>query len=188
MVGVDRTLGQVIGAYTNFILEDKTFLIFAIATLVFVIMIALNIEKNNAAFLFLGLNIVLIGIIVINFGADIIKNCDTFLSADLYKNMYFFFFNSIVALGISSTVYKSKRCEKGIKNLMLIIYYPLITNLIYMISISNYFQDAELITLFNAYPMVYVGNIIYFVLYGILFLYWLFLMKKKKKHRLGNHL
>lgn len=188
MVSVDRTLGQVINAYTNFMLEDKTFLIFALAALVFVIIVALNMEKNNVSFLFLGLNIIFIGIIVINFGSDIIKNCDTFLSADLYKNMYFFFFNSIIALGISSSIYKSKRCDKGFKTTMLIIYYPLITNLIYMISISNYFKDVELLTLFNAYPMVYVGNIICFILYGVLFLYWLFLMKKKKKRRLGNHL
>lgn len=188
MIVVDRTFGQVIVGYTNFILEDKTFLIFALAALVFVIIVALNLENKNASFLFLGLNLVLMGIILVNYGVEIINNFDTFFSLNLYKNMYFFFFNSVVALGITNSIYKSKRFENGFKSIMLIIYYPLLTNLIYMISISNYFKDFELITFFNAYPMVYVGNIINFVLYGVLFFYWFFLMKKKKKRRLGNHL
>lgn len=180
MVKTDYSILQALGNYSNFILEDKSFIVFALAALVFVIIVVLNQENKGVSFLFLGLNILCIGIIIFNFGSEIINNIDTFFHLDLYKNMYFFFFNSIVALFTCCWIFKSKRCEKSFKNLMLVIYFPLITNMIYMLSISNYFQNADLILLFNSYPMVYAGNIIYFILYGLLFLYWIFAMKKKR--------
>ena len=188
MVKTNHSLLQAFGHYANFIVEDKTFIVFALAALVFVIIVALNQKNKGISFLFLGLNLLLTIIILFNFGLDILNNFDTFFHLDLYKNMYFFFLNSVVALCTCSWIYKSKRCEDGFKGLMLVIYFPLITNIIYMLSISNYFQDSELILLFNSYPMVYVGNLIYFTLYGFLFLYWFLAMKKKKKRRLGNHL
>ena len=188
MVKTEYSMLQAFGHYANFILEDKTFIVFALAALVFVILVALNRNNKGVSFLFLGLNLLLTIIILFTFGFDILDNFDTFFHLDLYKNMYFFFLNSVIALCTCSWIYKSKRCDDTFKNIMLVIYFPLITNIIYMLSISNYFQDSELILLFNSYPMVYVGNLIYFTLYVFLFLYWFFAMKKKKKRRLGNHL
>ena len=56
-----------------------------------------------------------------------------------------------------------------------------------MIYISNYLQNVMIYVVGNTYPMVYFGNIISFILYGIILLYWIIFMKKKKIHRMENH-
>lgn len=188
MPRLDYTFTDALSRYITMAFDFKTFSIFAIAGLVFVLLIAFNIENKNANFLFYGLNIILLGLIVYTNGLDIINHFDTLFSGNILKNMYFYLFNMFVALIVISKIYSSKRVSNSYKYMVLTLYYFLIVNLFFMIRVSNYFNNIKLLVIGNVYPMVYFGNIVCFIVYGSIILNWLIIMPKKKKHRLGNHL
>lgn len=188
MPRLDYTFTEALSRYVALAFDFKTFAIFAIAGLVFVLLIAFNIENKNANVLFYGLNILLLGIIAYTNGLDIIDHFDTFLSSNIFKNMYFYLFNMFICLIVISRIYASKRVTTGFKYMILVLYYFLIVNLFFMIRVSNYFNNIKLLVIGNVYPMVYFGNIVCFMVYSLIILNWLVIMPKKKKHRLGNHL
>ena len=188
MPRLDYTFTDALGSYVTMASSYKTFPIFAIAGLVFVLLIAFNIENKNANFIFYGLNIILLGIIAYSNGMDILNNIDILLDGNIFKNMYFYLLNAFVALIVVSKIYSSKRVSSTYKYIVMVLYYLLIVNLFFMIYVSNYFKNIKLLVIGNVYPMVYFGNIVCFIIYGSIILNWLVIMPKKKKHRLGNHL
>lgn len=188
MTSVNYSLGNALNRYFELSKDFGSFLIFAVVCLIFVTLVIVNIDNKKADFIFYGLNITLIGIIIYTYGLKILDNIDSFINLDLYKNIYFYLTNMIISLLLISRVYSSKRIEKVFKRIVMIFYYLTIVNLLFMIYISNYLQNVMIYVVGNTYPMVYFGNIISFILYGIIGLYWFIFMKRKKVHRMGNHL
>ena len=188
ITSINFTIGEAFRFYADMLVNVKSFPIFAIAALVFVILIALNIENKNANFLYYLLNSVLIGVIVYKYGYDIIKHLDSFISLDIYRNIYFFLANTIVSLVLITSILRNKRRPKEYKYCVLIGYYLILVNLIFMLAMSHYLEYEHLMVLVNTYPMIFFGNIASTILYAIIIIYWFFFAKKQKKHRLGNHL
>lgn len=188
MINMEFTTLQALTTYIEMFSNFKYFPILALAALVFVIAVALNLKSNNSRILFLGLNIILAIIICFTHGINIINNIDTFFETNILKNVYFYLANMVICLIIISSSLKSKRIELSCKYLICVLYYFLLLNLIHMLYVSNYLKNIMLLVMPNTYPMVYFGNIVAFLIYALLILYWLFFMGKKKKHRLGNHL
>lgn len=177
-----------LNSYINMASDFKSFPIFAIGCLIVVLLIGLNLKTKNSNFLFYILNFLLLGIIIVSNGFNIVDNIETFTQTNIFKNMYFYLFNMLVALIVMFKIYASKRVSIGFKYYILVLYYFLIVNLFFMIHVSNYFNNIELMVIGNVYPMVLFGNIVCFILYGSIILNWLTLMPKKRKHRLGNNL
>ena len=180
MVSVNYSLGKALTRYIELSKDFSTLSIFAFIGLIFVLLIAINIENKNANFIFYGLNITLIVIIAFTYGLKILDNIDSFFNVDLYKNVYFYLANMVISLLLITSIYKSKCIDKRVKYIIMVFYYLTIVNLLFMLYISNYLQNVMLYVIGNTYPMVYFGNIVSFILYGIIFLYWFFAMKKKR--------
>lgn len=187
MTIVNYSLGKALTRYFELSKDFESFFIFAFVCLIFVVLIIVNIDNKKADSIFYGLNIVLIGIIIFTYGLKILDNLDSFFNFNLYKNIYFYITNMILSILVISWVYSCKRIEKVFKRIVIIFYYLTIVNLLFMIYISNYLQNVMIYVVGNTYPMVYFGNIISFILYGIILLYWIIFMKKKKIHRMENH-
>ena len=182
------TIGDAFRLYADMLINVKSFPIFAIAALVFVILIALNIENKNANFLYYLLNSILVGVIIYKYGKNIIDNLNSFIQLDIYRNIYFFLANTVVSLILITLILRNNRRPKQYKYFILVAYYLILVNSLFMLAMSHYLEYEHLMVLVNTYPMILFGNIASTVLYIIIIVYWLFFAKKIKKHRLGNHL
>lgn len=188
MISFNFTVANALDLYTRMFANFPAFPILAITALVFVIVIAFNLENKSTHFLFYGLNIILIGIICWTHGMNILNNIDSFWGVNLFKNVYFYLANMVLALILITIILRNNKLDKGIKYITIVFYYLILVNLLLMLYMSNYLQNIMLLVVSNTYPMIYFGNIVAFVMYAVLIIYWLFFMKKVKKHRLGNHL
>lgn len=188
MTSINFNVADAFSWYLTMMGDGVAFTCFAIVSLIFTILIAFNADNKNANFLVIGLHAIIILIICWMHGRNIISNIDLLFKGNLLKNIYLYLVNMIVSLILIASIYKSKTIDKSFKYIVLFIYYFLLLNLLFSIYMSNYLQNVMLLLLVNIYPMVLVGNILSFVLYGLFIIYILFYSKKKKKHRLGNHL
>ncbi len=188
MIGFNFTITNALELYTRMFANFPAFPMLAITALIFIIVITLNLDNNNTHFLYYGLNIILIGIICWTHGMNILNNIDSFWGVNLFKNVYFYLANMVLALLLISLILRNRKFDKGIKYITIVFYYLILVNLLLMLYISNYLQNIMVLVVSNTYPMIYFGNMIAFVMYIALILYWLFFKKKIKKHRLGNHL
>ncbi len=182
------SISNALELYTKMANNFSTFSIFAIVCLIFITIILINIDNKNTNFLYYALNLILIGIIIWTHGLNIINNLDSFLNINLYKNIYFYLANMVLSLIIITKVLSSNRNPKELKYIICFFYYLLLTNLLFMLYISNYLKNIMLFVIGNTYPMVYFGNILAFIMYIMLIAYLLFFSKKVKKHRFGAHL
>lgn len=188
MINFNFTITNALELYTRMFVNFPAFPILAITALIFILVITFNLDNKNTHFLFYGLNIILIGIIVWTHGVNILNNIDTFFGANLFKNVYLYLTNMVLALIFISIILHNSKLNKNIKYIIIIFYYLILVNLLLMLYMSNYLQNIMILVISNTYPMIYFGNITAFTMYIVLIIYWLFFKKKVKKHRLGNHL
>ena len=118
----------------------------------------------------------------------ILDHIDSFFSLTVLKNVYFYLANMIVALTLISGVYRSERFEKSIKYMVSVFYLVILINLYIMLFMSDALNHSMILILGNTYPMIFFGNIAACLMYLLLFAYWLFVLPKKKKRRMGNHI
>ena len=94
----------------------------------------------------------------------------------------------IFALFLICGIYRSSRFEKSIKYITSFFYTVILINLFIMLFMSDALHNEMLLILGNTYPMIYFGNIAAMIMYGLLLLYWLFVIPKRRKRRMGNHI
>jgi len=148
------------------------FLAIIISSILFVIILILN--KNNKKFnyILLVINVLLIGLICYFY----IKQILTFKFTNPMNNMYFYFFNSIMYLIITTLVnFKTKY-----SNINYVFYGLVLINLLYSLFMTHYLNNIDLIVIGNIYPMIKLGNIVYLFYYIFLIIcIGRFLWKKK---------
>ena len=187
MVYTKYSFMDALNLYAKMSAQYLTFPIFVVMGILLVLIIAFNMDNKNGNFIFIGLNIALTGVIIYSKGLDLVEHADILFNSFI-KNSYFYFVNTVISFIVVSRIIHSKRITKTFKNVSLGFYLLIIVNLMFTIYISNYLSNIDIMVAINTYPMVYFGNIISFGLYIALFLDWAVFMKKKKVHRLGNHL
>ena len=188
MTSINYNLVDAIKLYADMFVSVKSFPIFAILALIIVLIVGFNLNNKNANFLYYIFNTIVIGVILFKFGKDIPSKIPTFFSHRFYKNIYLYLTNIIVSLILITFILKSKRRPLKYKYVILVFYYFVLVNSIFMLSMAHYLSYDFMMVLVNTYPMVLMGNIVSFGLYITVIGYWLFFSKKQKKHRLGNHL
>jgi len=144
------------------------FIAIIISSILFVTLLILNKDKKIINYIILGINILLVIIISCYY----IKSIITFKFSNPINNMYFYFFNSIIYLVIMTIVnFKTKY-----KKINYIFYGLVLINLLYSLFMTHYLSNIELIVIGNIFPMIKIGNIIYFI-------YYIFLIIKYIKER-----
>ena len=188
LTSINYSIVDALRLYADMFVNVKSFPIFAVVALLLVIIIGLNINSKNANFLYIIFNTVVIGIIVYKFGKDIIDKIPTFFNMKFYKNIYLYLANIIISLILITSILKNKRRPIKYKYVILIFYYFILVNSLFMLSMAHYLKYDFMMVLVNTYPMVFIGNVASFGLYIAIIIYWIVFAKKNKKHRLGNHL
>ena len=187
MVYTRYSFMDAINLYAKMSAQYLTFPIFLVMGIILTALVAFNIDNKNGNFVFNGLCIVLTGVIIYTKGLDIVNNLDIVFNSFI-KNTYFYFINTIVSFIVVNRIINSKRVGNTYKYISLIFYCLIIVNLMFNIYVTNYLSNIEIMVAINTYPMVLLGNIISILLYVSLILEWSIFMKKKKVHRLGDHL
>ncbi len=152
-----------------------------ILTIIYIIILIVNFKNKKMHISMYILHGLLILIICIFFGSKIINNIDTFFKSDFIKNTYFYLFNMIISIMLSTKVIVSKKINDTIKYICLVPYSLIIFFLLLFIYMSNIVNYNMLYIFGNTYPSVYFGNIISIFLYIIIFVSWLFIIIKRYK-------
>ena len=188
MTSINYNLFDAFKLYADMFISVKSFPIFAALALLLILIIGFNINNKNANFLYYIFNTIVIGVILFKFVNDILDKFTTFFSPNFYKNIYLYLTNIIISLILITSILRNKRRPLKYKYVILIFYYFILVNSLFMLSMAHYLKYDFLMVLVNTYPMVLVGNLASFGLYITIIIYWLVFSKKTKKHRLGNHL
>ncbi|MBQ9071810.1 MAG: hypothetical protein IJY25_01455 [Bacilli bacterium] len=150
----------------------EIFIAIIISSILFVILLILNKEKKITKYIVLSLNIIILIIIGYFYIKDIIK----FNFSNPINNIYFYFFNTIIYLIVSSIInFKTKY-----KKTNYIFYGLCLINILFSLFMTHYLSNNTLIVIGNIFPMIKFGNIIYIVYYILLMIYLgRYLWKKK---------
>lgn len=133
------------------------FISIIISSIILVIILMINKDNKIFNYIVLGINMVLIILI----GYYYIKSIITFKFNNPINNMYFYFFNSIIYLIIMTILNFKTRYKK----VNYIFYGLILINLLYALFMTHYLNNIELIVIGNIFPMIKLGNIIYFIYY-----------------------
>ena len=128
-----------------------------LSSILLVIILIINKDKKIINYIILGLNIILITLINYYYISSIL----TFKFSNPINNMYFYFFNCIIYLIVMTILnFKTKH-----KKLNYVFYGFVLINLLYSLFMTHYLGNIELIIIGNIFPMIKIGNIIYFIYY-----------------------
>jgi hypothetical protein len=188
LTSINFTMKDAINLYARMITHIEALPFIALIAIIFVVIVTINLDNKNMRFLYLGMNLLLIVYIIFRFGMGILNHVDSFFSLTFMKNVYFYLANMVFALILICSIYRSARFEKSIKYMVSVFYLVILINLFIMLFMSDALSNNMVLILGNTYPMIYFGNIAAALMYGLLILYWLFVLPKRKKHRLGNHI
>ncbi len=183
MTNINFNLSEAVNLYTNMFLNISAFGLITLAVAIYVFLLIINIERKEMNYIFIGVNTIILLFLAINYGIDTLDNMGSFFNTNILKNIYFYYFNSMFMLCLVTSTLKNKRIEKSIKVFTIVIYGVSLVNLLLVLYMSQIVHNNTMYILGNTFPMFYFGNITNFVMYGILLLYWMFVMKKVKKHR-----
>lgn len=164
-------------------LNISAFGLITLAVIIYIVLLIINLERKEMNYVFIGVNAIIFLVLAINHGFDTINNIDSFFNTNILKNIYFYYLNSMIMLCLVTNALRNKRIEKSVKVFTIIIYGVSLINLFLVLYMSQIVHNNTILILGNTFPMFYFGNITNFVMYGILVLYWAFVMKKVRKHR-----
>ena len=188
LTSINFTVSDAIKLYTRMITHIEALPFIALIAIIFAIIVAVNVDNKNMRFLHYGMNLLLIIYIIVKFGLGIVDHMDSFFSTKVLGNVYFYLANMIFALFLISGTFRSARIEKSVKYVVSVLYAIILINLFIMLFMSDALYHNVTLILGNTYPMIFFGNIAAVLMYVLLGLYWLFVLPKRKKHRLGNHI
>lgn len=148
----------------------EVFIAIIISCILFVILLFLNKDKKITKYIVLGLNIILVIIIGYYYIKEIIK----FNFSNPINNIYFYFFNTIIYLIVTSIInFKTKY-----KKTNYVFYGLCLISILFSLFMTHYLGNNTLIVIGNIFPMIKFGNIIYIVYYVLLIVSLTLLTKK----------
>lgn len=121
--------------------------------------IILYMNKNNKIFkyIFIGINIILIGFILVLYMPNIVK----FNYNNPLKNIYVYFLNAIIYL--ITCIILNKKIYQNKLNLMLYILNKI--GIVYSIIMTLYLDNITIVVIGNIFPQIYFGNILLIISY-----------------------
>ena len=147
----------------------EIFIAIILSCVLLTIIFIINKNKRKINYIILGINILLIFFISYFYIADIF----TLKFTNFINNIYFYFFNSIIYLIIISLIIIKTKYRKT----NYIFYGLSLINILFSLFMTYYLGNINLIVIFNIFPMIKFGNILYFIYYAFVIIIC-FLTKK----------
>lgn len=186
MTSYNFSVSDAFNLYIKMFTNISALVLIAAVVIIYCVILLVNIKKSSMNYIFIIFNILVLLFLIANYGNDTLNNIDSFFDTNILKNIYFYYFNSMIYLCMSTSILKSKRIEDSIKSTSIFLYGITLINLLATLYMSYIVHNEALYVIGNTYPMYFFGNITMFLTYGLWLLYWLFVMKKVRKHRFEN--
>ncbi len=181
MYDIHYSLTEALENYHHLISDYSVFLYIFLAISVFGILIWIN-RKDKISFYFtLGAALLLIVMTFYFRRLELFNYIDTLFSGNFYKNLYFFHWNMIFCFIFMHVGLSSKKLTDFTKAIVIVFYVLLATNVTFQLYMSNVVGNSRLMVLGNTGAMIIVGNLISFLLYIYLFVYFVVSSVKKKE-------
>lgn len=162
---LEYTIAESLEYYISLILKYSVFPYIAVALIIFAILIHINFGTNGTFYLTLGAWILLIGTTFYFRGLDMINHIDSIFSFTLYRNIFFFYWNTILGMFIIHKCLNSNSLLKSSKQIILSFLVLISTNVIFSFYITEVVNNNLLLVLGNIYPMIIIGNLMLFLMY-----------------------
>ena len=156
---LNKNIGYLFSSLINSIVDYKVYIFIIISSIILLILL-LN-KSKIMKYIVLVINIVITILIMVNYNTHLF-NINIF-NHFLY-NIYFYFLNSIVFMIINTIVMFKDRCYKT-NSVFYIIHLIFI---LFSLFITYYLSNNHYLVLFNIYPEIVLGNILYFIYYFII--------------------
>lgn len=159
---LNKSIDYLFNSLITSIIEYKVYIFIIISSIILLILL---INKSKIIkYIVLGINIVISMLILLNYNIHLfnINIFNRFL-----HNIYFYFLNSIIFMIINTIVMFKDRCYKT-NSVFYIIHLIFILFSLFM---TYYLSNNHYLVLFNIYPEIVLGNIIYIVYYIFITLY-----------------
>lgn len=141
-------------------LKLSSFISVILSSIMLGIILYINRESKVLKYIFIGINTILLGFILVLYMHDIIK----FNYANPLKNIYVYFLNVIIYLIICAIM--NKKIYQNKLNLILFIINKI--GIAYSIIMTLYLKNITIIVIGNIFPQIFIGNIILIISYIIL--------------------
>ena len=159
---LNKSIDYLFNSLITSIIEYKVYIFIIISSIILLILL---INKSKIIkYIVLGINIVISMLILLNYNIHLfnINIFNRFL-----HNIYFYFLNSIIFMIINTIVMFKDRYYKT-NSVFYIIHLIFILFSLFM---TYYLSNNHYLVLFNIYPEIVLGNIIYIVYYIFITLY-----------------
>ena len=141
-------------------LKLSSFISVLLSSIMLGIILHINRESKILKYIFIGINTVLLGFILVLYMPNIVKfNCTNPL-----KNIYIYFLNSIIYL--VTCIILNKKIYQSKVNLILFILNKI--GIAYSIIMTLYLKNITLLVIGNIFPQIFFGNILLIVTYIVL--------------------
>lgn len=159
---LNKSIDYLFNSLITSIIEYKVYIFIIISSIILLILL---INKSKIIkYIVLGINIVISMLILLNYNIHLF-NINIF--NHFIHNIYFYFLNSIIFMIINTIVMFKDRCYKT-NSVFYIIHLIFILFSLFM---TYYLSNNHYLVLFNIYPEIVLGNIIYIVYYIFITLY-----------------
>ena len=159
---LNKSIGYLFSSLVNSIIDYKVYVFIIISSII--LLILLFNRSRIIKYIVLGINIVISMLILLNYNIHLF-NINIF--NHFLHNIYFYFLNSIIFMIINTIVMFKDRYYKT-NSVFYIIHLIFILFSLFM---TYYLSNNHYLVLFNIYPEIVLGNIIYIVYYIFITLY-----------------
>ena len=165
---LNKSIGYLFSSLVNSIIDYKVYVFIIISSII--LLILLFNRSRIIKYIVLGINIIITILIIISYNIHLL-NVNVF--NHFIHNIYFYFLNSIIFMIINAIVMFKDRCYKT-NSVFYIIHLIFILFSLFM---TCYLSNNHYLVLFNIYPEIVLGNILY-TIYYIFFIYRIYISLK----------
>lgn len=165
MYEIEITLAEAISDYQQLINNYSAFYMIALAVIAFGMLLLLNMNTPVA---YSMSSIAVLGIIAATFyfrGTEMINHIDSIFTRNFCLNIYFFYWNTIIATSIIHFVLNAKKQDKYTKIIAVLFFMILVINVIFSFYITGSLRNMYLMVLGNITPMIFIGNLVAILMY-----------------------
>ncbi len=181
MYDVHYTLAEALENYQQMISDYSVFLYIFLAISVFGILIWINKKTKTGFYLTLGSLLLLITMTFYFRKLEMFNYITTLFHGNFYKNLYFFHWNMIFCFLLMHIQISSKKITELTRGIVVVFFVLLATNVSFQLYMSDFVGNSRIMILGNTGSMIVVGNLLSFLLYVYLIIFYVVSCVKKRE-------
>ncbi len=181
MYDVPYTLTEALENYQQMISDYSVFLSIFLAISVFGILLWINRKTKTGFYFTLGSFLLLTTMTFYFRKLEMFQYVTTLFHGNFYKNLYFFHWNMIFCFLFMHIQISSQKITELTRAIIIVFFVVLATNVSFQLYMSDFVGNSRIMILGNTGSMIVVGNLLSFILYLYLIVFYVVSYVKKRK-------